>query len=37
MMLTQWSQICKWFIQYKTEAYIQEILGWSDQRTGSRI
>ncbi len=36
-MLTQRSQVCKWFIESKTEAYIQEIIGWSDQRTGSRI
>jgi hypothetical protein len=36
-MLTQRSQVHKWFIESKTEAYIQEIIGWSDQRTGSRI
>jgi hypothetical protein len=36
-MLTQWSQVRKCFIESKTEAYIQEIIGWSDQRTGLRI
>jgi hypothetical protein len=36
-MLMQRSQVCKCFIESKTEAYIQEIIGWSDQRTGSRI
>jgi len=36
-MLMQWSQVRKWFIESKTEAYIQEIIGWSEQRTGSRI
>ncbi len=37
MMLTQPSQVRKWFIESKTEAYIQEIIGWSYQRTGLRI
>ena len=36
-MLTQPSQVHKWFIKSKTEAYIQEKIGWSDQRNGSRI
>ncbi len=37
MMLTQPSQVHKWFIESKTEAYIQEIIGWSNQITGLRI
>jgi len=36
-MLTQRSQVRKCFIKSKTEAYIQRKVGWSDQRTGSRI
>jgi len=37
MMLTQRSQVLKCFIKSKTEVYIQEKIGWSDQRSGSRI
>ncbi len=37
MMLTQRSKVRKCFIKSKTEAYIQEKIGWSDQRNGSRI
>jgi len=37
MILMQRSQVRKWFIQSKTEAYIQRIIGWSNQRTGSRV
>ncbi len=37
MMLTQRSQVRKWFIQSKTKAYIQRKLVWSDPESGSRI
>ena len=36
-MLTQWSQVCKWFINSKMKAYIQRKLVWSDPESGSRI
>ncbi len=36
-MLTQWSQVHKWFIKSKTKAYIQRKLVWSDPESGSRI
>jgi hypothetical protein len=35
-MLTQQSQVLKCFIKSKTEVYIQEKIGWSDQ-SESRI
>jgi hypothetical protein len=37
MMLMQWSQVCKCLLKSKMEVYIQRRIGWSDQRTGSRI
>jgi hypothetical protein len=37
MMLMQRSQVHKCFIKSKTEVYIQRKVGWSDQRTVSRI
>ncbi len=36
-MLTQWSQVRKWFIESKMKAYIHRKLGWSDPESGSRI
>jgi len=37
MMLMQQSQVLKYLLKSKTEVYIQRRIGWSDQRTGSRI
>ncbi len=37
MMLMQQSQVHKCLLKSKTEVYIQRIIGWSDQRSGSRI
>ncbi len=36
-MLTQRSQVRKFLLKSKTEVYIQRIIGWSDQGSGSRI
>jgi hypothetical protein len=36
-MLTQRSQVRKCLLKSKSEVYIQYRIGWSDQRTGSRI
>ena len=36
-MLTQWSQVHKWFIESKMKAYIQRKVGWSDPESGSII
>ncbi len=36
-MLTQRSQVRKWFIRSKTKAYILRKLVWSDPESGSRI
>ncbi len=36
-MLTQRSQVRKWFIESKMKAYIQRKIGWSDPGSGSRI
>ncbi len=36
-MLTQRNQVCKCLLKSKTEVYIQRKVGWSDQRSGSRI
>ncbi len=37
MMLTQQSQVRKYLLKSKTEVYIQRRIGWSDQRSRSRI
>ncbi len=36
-MLTQQSQVRKWFIESKTKAYIHRKLVWSDPESGSTI
>jgi len=37
MMLTQRSQVRKCLLKSKTQVYIQRNIGWSDQRSRSRI